>query len=572
MKSKKNLTAILTAIILAVVLVAALVIPTGATGITPELSIDYCNLSFRNTVCIKYAVATNVPDVELLIWSEPQTNYVAGTQDLALKDVGEEIIDQKTYTVFDYTGINAKQMTDVIYARAYVKKGGEEYYSNVNKYSVLDYAYSKLGKTDTATTSENLKEMLLGMLSYGAGAQKYFEYKVDRLATMDFYQLKLTEGVFEDGSNHGLYLAGEKVKISAPKTNESGDNFSHWEDANGNKVGTSAEYTVTIGSSNAVYTPVYASYSEGLEFDSNGDGTCYVVGMGDCTDKEVNIPPVSPSGDKVIGIDNSAFADSSITSITIPDTIEEIGRKAFNNCTSLTDVYYGGTSAQWAEVNVSSGNDALENATLHVKEEPVTKYTVTFTDYDGKVLKTEQVVKGAAATAPEAPVRSGYAFVGWDKAFNNVTANITVIAQYKKNDATFAIAIDEVNASAGATNVEVPVKIRNNKGILGATIQFSYDSKLILTGYKAGSADFPSLDVQAPGKYVSPCNFVFDATELKAEDRDDGTLITLIFSVAENAVSGEKLNINVDYNQYDVFDESFSYVAPAKEGGAIVVK
>ena len=34
----------------------------------------------------------------------------------------------------------------------------------------------------------------------------------------------------------------------------------------------------------------------------------------------------------------------------------------------------------------------------------------------------------------------------------------------------------------------------------------------------------------------------------------------------------EKLNINVDYNQYDVFDESFSYLAPAKEGGAIIVK
>lgn len=56
--------------------------------------------------------------------------------------------------------------------------------------------------------------------------------------------------------------------------------------------------------------------------------------------------------------------------------------------------------------------------------------TVTFADYDGDVLGTQQVIYGNAATAPAAPTRTGYRFTGWDKEFNNVTSNTTVTAQY----------------------------------------------------------------------------------------------------------------------------------------------
>mgnify|MGYP004624721593 CR=1 FL=1 len=61
-----------------------------------------------------------------------------------------------------------------------------------------------------------------------------------------------------------------------------------------------------------------------------------------------------------------------------------------------------------------------------------TTYVVTFINYDGTVIKTEKVVKGSAATAPEIEVRKGYKFIGWDKTFDRVEADITVIAQYEK--------------------------------------------------------------------------------------------------------------------------------------------
>lgn len=59
-------------------------------------------------------------------------------------------------------------------------------------------------------------------------------------------------------------------------------------------------------------------------------------------------------------------------------------------------------------------------------------YLVRFTDYDGTPLKTEQVDHGQAATAPDAPTRVGYSFIGWDTNFSAVTGNLTVTAEYQK--------------------------------------------------------------------------------------------------------------------------------------------
>ena len=79
--------------------------------------------------------------------------------------------------------------------------------------------------------------------------------------------------------------------------------------------------------------------SEGLAFTSNGDGTCYVSGIGTCVDIDVVIPSVSPNGDTVTRIGYDAFYKcTSLTSVVIPDSVTSIGSYAFCYCTSLTSV------------------------------------------------------------------------------------------------------------------------------------------------------------------------------------------------------------------------------------------
>ncbi len=66
-------------------------------------------------------------------------------------------------------------------------------------------------------------------------------------------------------------------------------------------------------------------------------------------------------------------------------------------------------------------------------------YKVDFVDYDGTVLKTEQVEFEHAATAPANPTRGGYTFTGWDKDFSKITTDLTVNAKYQANGGGYYI-------------------------------------------------------------------------------------------------------------------------------------
>ena len=99
---------------------------------------------------------------------------------------------------------------------------------------------------------------------------------------------------------------------------------------------TTAPATTTAPVTTALPDPVQPP-SEGLAFTSNGDGTCYISGIGSCTDSNIVIPVVSPDGDRVTGIGDQAFrGSSSLTSVVIPDSVTSIGNDAFYGCSILT--------------------------------------------------------------------------------------------------------------------------------------------------------------------------------------------------------------------------------------------
>ena len=338
---------ILAASIVTLLGVIGLAFFVNATEPDPELSIVGCNLSFQDNIYIKYALDGNdLSDVKMLIWTSPQTSYEYGTQNAVLDPTGTETVSGRSCKIYSYKSLTARMMTDNVYARAYVVKSGTAYYSQVKKYSILQYVYNKTGKTGTASSNQKLIDLLNAMIEYGSAAQIYAGYKADRLANADWYQVKVVGGTLDDLSTEGLYLPGDSVTMTAPATDDQGQAFSYWESDSGEVAGTEAILTVTVVSLNKTYTAIYGSEipdnppsgdSVGLAYSDNGDGTCTITGIGICTDTVITVPETI-DGLTVTAIGNSAFANQeTITKITLTDTITSIGRRAYYYCTNLKE-------------------------------------------------------------------------------------------------------------------------------------------------------------------------------------------------------------------------------------------
>lgn len=93
--------------------------------------------------------------------------------------------------------------------------------------------------------------------------------------------------------------------------------------------------------------------------DFTFDATTGTIKKYNGNDTVVVIPPTISSW-PVTKIGEDAFQDNTtITSVTIPDSVTEIGANAFAGCTNLTSVTYGG---DWSNLTIQSGNPAVEDA------------------------------------------------------------------------------------------------------------------------------------------------------------------------------------------------------------------
>lgn len=194
-------------------------------------------------------------------------------------------------------------------------------------------------------------------------------------------------------------------------------------------------------------------------------------------------------------------------------------------------------------------------------------YTVIFKDYDGTVIKTENINYGESATAPDAPQRDGYIFLNWDKTFDKVTSDLVVTAQYTKITKP-TIHIQGAKASAGDT-VQIPVKIYNNPGVNGMQLNVSYDSNLTLVNAENGTA-LSSLYFTPPGSYANPSKFLWDG--ISGNDTGNGIVLNLSYSIPTSAKSGEEYIIKVEYPEGSIFDSDLNDVHFEIVGGTIKIK
>ena len=99
-----------------------------------------------------------------------------------------------------------------------------------------------------------------------------------------------------------------------------------------------------------------------------------------------------------------------ILRLDIQPGVGSIGAKAFDGCSSLTDVYYNGTLAQWQAIQ---GHEQLDGKNIHTTAD---SYTVSFDPNGGTgSLKDMNAKYEANLTLPKSGVtRTGYSFTGWN--------------------------------------------------------------------------------------------------------------------------------------------------------------
>lgn len=163
----------------------------------------------------------------------------------------------------------------------------------------------------------------------------------------------------------------------------------------------------------------------------------------------------------------------SLTTITLGENITSIGNYAFYYVSkTLKDVYcyaanppsFDGTSAFWWYYVTGATLHVLKTSGVKAKYEAdeywskfnivadltpqgYVEYTVRFEDWDGTVLREEQVEQGGDANEPMHPTREGYEFIGWDNVFTNVQSDLVVTAQYKEAMGIWDVQVEKVQCT-----------------------------------------------------------------------------------------------------------------------------
>lgn len=146
----------------------------------------------------------------------------------------------------------------------------------------------------------------------------------------------------------------------------------------------------------------------------------------------------------VTKIGEAAFQDNTtITSVTIPDSVTEIGANAFAGCTNLTSVIYVG---DWRNLTIQSGNPAVQDAA----NAPL--FDFEFTPDNTAVIVTNYKYNGAAAdvTIPSRYKGKPVTTIGHAAFFNSAVTSVTI------PDSVTSISDDAFVNCPQLTNISIP--------------------------------------------------------------------------------------------------------------------
>ena len=180
----------------------------------------------------------------------------------------------------------------------------------------------------------------------------------------------------------------------------------------------------TIVSSNHYLTPVAITVSSSYASVSSGVNAITWTASGNSTSGWTfrNV-----GNSKYLGLDSAQYQYPSNTAVAWKYT----SSYGLDNQIDSEGYYY--LSYSTGRYTTSKNSAAIRLYKVSSGTPAPTTYTVTFKDWDGTVLKTQQVAYGGAATPPANPTRPGYTFTGWDRSYSYITADTVITAQYTQN-------------------------------------------------------------------------------------------------------------------------------------------
>ena len=122
-----------------------------------------------------------------------------------------------------------------------------------------------------------------------------------------------------------------------------------------------------------------------------------------------------------------------------------------------------------AYMNVPAGSDRIIGFTANFEYyDPTPQYTVRFLAKDGTLLDTQMVTEGSDATPPAAPEVDGWHFTGWDKPYETITEDVDITAIYGEDIKVWTVTYknwdgsdlgsEQVNDGEAAAGVDVTRK------------------------------------------------------------------------------------------------------------------
>ena len=150
--------------------------------------------------------------------------------------------------------------------------------------------------------------------------------------------VKLVRETFGLGLSQAMALVASSDKILAKNVSPSeAERIRGIFEKNGFKV--AVEQNASTAKQTTKTSAQLKQDSQGLAYKVNEDGkTCSITGQGTCKDKDIRIPE-EINGYRVTSIENKAFYRcTSLTSVTIPNSVTGIGEFVFCDCTSLASV------------------------------------------------------------------------------------------------------------------------------------------------------------------------------------------------------------------------------------------